>query len=75
MSSVDPVERLSKVRDALADLDAFVLAQKWGDAEEQARFVKALLTQAEFACKDRRPVKSIEGTQKFHRGFKGFESE
>lgn len=75
MASVDPVERLTKARDALADLDAFVLAQKWAEAEEQSRFVKALITQAEFACRDRRPVKAIEGRQKFHRGFKGVETE
>lgn len=61
-------DRLSKAREALAELDALVAAEKWSAAEEQCRFAKALLTQAEAECEKLVPRKSIEGRQKFHRG-------
>lgn len=72
--AADPADRAIKAREALADLESMIAEKKWSAAEEQARYVKALIEQCRSVCDERTPRKPL-AENKFHRGFKGFDAE
>jgi hypothetical protein len=73
--AADPKDRIAKAREALAELDVMVSSERWADAEEQTRYVKALLTQCGAVCGSRIPRKPLAERTKFHRGYERPEDE